>query len=183
MIILRSKSFSSKKKKTDEETEYQKKERKKLAGAVGILAGGSAGAISAGHLQGKSLDKQTEVSKQALKHLKKAAEKGDAINEKITKRAEQLRNNPKFNNVTRAGIDAVEDLLKLENGSKVLEEFNKINKARTRLEKRVRKKYNKLTGAALLSSAALGAAAGLAANHGLKKQNKKVNRVRRHIED
>ena len=183
MIILRSKSFSSKKKKTDEETEYQKTERKKLAGAVGILTGGTAGAISTGHLQGKSLEKQTEVARQALRHVKRASEKGDAINEKITKRAEQLRNNPKFNRVTKAGIDYAENVLKLENGSKVLEEFNKINKAKARLEKRIGKKYNKYTGAALLGSAALGTAAGLAASHGLKKQNKKVNRVRRHIED
>lgn len=185
MIILRSKSFSSKK-KTDEETEFQKKSRKHLATTAGILAGGTTGLLADTIIAGKTIRNQTKVIDKSIEHLEKIDAEKKKVDKKILNKVQEVLDNPKIKKEGALGQQKVKyaaNKLLNENAKQALDKLQRLNAAKERLEKRIAKKGLKARGISLLGSAALGTAAGLAANHGIKKQNKKVNRIRRHIED
>lgn len=82
MIIIHSKYFSGGKKKTDKETERQKKDRKGLSTTVGLLAGDTAGLVTSNSIMGKLDRDQTKVYQQSGKHLSKIDEKKKANRQK-----------------------------------------------------------------------------------------------------
>lgn len=185
MIILRSKWFSSKK-KTDEETQRQKKDRKGLATTAGILTGGTAGILADTAVNTGIENKKTEIIDKELNHLYKINSKHKDIQKKIISKYKELINDPKIKEegiIGKKKLEIATTKLLKENAEKALDKMNNLSLAKDRLIKRLEKKGLKYRGAALLGSAALGTAAGLAANNNIKKQNKKVNRFRRHIED
>lgn len=175
MIILRSRSFSSKK-KTDEETDYQKKDRKGLATTAGILAGGTTTLLSDAIVENKLNKHRSKVYEQSIKHLNKIDSEKKKIDKKIQSKAQEILKNPEIKKEGVKGrikVEFAEKKLLNENALRGVKKIQNLNAARDKILKRIEKKGLKAKGVAILGSAALGTAVGLAANHGLKKQNKK----------
>lgn len=187
MIIIRNKYFSEgKKKKSDEETERQKKNRKGLATNAGLLAGGTAGLVASNSIMGKLNRDQTKVYQQSGKHLSKIDEKKKLIDKNIDLKAKELLNDPRIKREGKLGerkVILAAKKLKLNNALLNIEKIKDLDAATNRLLKRLERKRAKAGIITGLGSTAVGIGTGLAANNAIKKRNKKINRIRRHIED
>lgn len=182
MILLRNRCFS---KKTDEETEKQRKGRRSLATLMGVTAGGTSALIADSVISRKINDIEGKVYGQATEHLTKLYLKKRQIDRKIDSKAKELLNDPKIKKEGKMGIakvNTVANRLKNENASRSLKKIESIDAATERLLKRIRKRGTKVKTAVGLGSAILsGVGAGIATSNTIKKNNKKINRIRRHI--
>lgn len=210
MIIIRNKYFSEGKKKSDEETEKQKRDRRSVAIGVGTLVGvptaAIASGISEGIIQNKEQEARKKLDKLYDKHRAPIGEKYEKVMDGLKKRSEEIEKaiNDKYSKeysndirerlrqTLNKGEDQRKRLLaefKLRNEvlNRESAEVDKLLKARGRLLKRIERKANKTrikgVGSALAIGSGLGIAAGVGVNKSIKKHNKKVNKVRRHIED
>lgn len=186
MILLKNKMYSSKKEKTDNETERQKKDRKKLATTAGLLAGGTAGLVADSAIISRLNRDQTKVYQQSGKHLSKIDEKKKLIDKNIDLKAKKLLNDPRIKREGELGkrkVILAAKKLKLNNALLNIEKIKNLDAATDRLLKRLERKRAKAGIITGLGSIAVGIGTGLAANNTIKKRNKKINRIRRHIED
>lgn len=185
MIILKNKTYSSKR-KTDGETEHQKKYRKGLATTVGLLVGGATGSVAGNAIIGKLNRDQAKVYQQSGKHLDKINEKKKLVDRNIDLKAKELLNDPRIKKEGELGARKVilaAKKLKLDNALLDLKKIKNLDAATNRLLKRIERKGAKASIIAGLGSTAMGIGTGLVTNNAIKKQNKKTNRIRRHIED
>lgn len=212
MIILRSKWFSPKE-KTDEETEFQKSIRRRgsvgtgVLSALPVLVGGSiVGESVIGEKEDKAREKVDSLFDKHKEPIynrynsidKKIKDKSDEIQQYIKNKWDKVRNNPRANLRDRinANIGEFEDSSNLSTAESKLHARNSKERnkaidnlflASKRLLNRVDRKAAKarLKGAAgvLALGTGVGIAAGKIANKSIKERNKKINRIRRHIED
>lgn len=186
-MIIKRKLFS--KKLTAEEKKQRAadqidKNRKGVATAHGILAGGTvAGVGLIGSDVAKSVD-EAKINDQYLKHSGKLYEKYrnelDKIRKTVFKRA---------NEKTRTGEPVIDSFNELDNLLKVQKvekhylnmadkklkgEEDILKKATKKLEDKVSKKASKRNKKILAGTALLGTAAGLASNHLMKKRAEKL---------
>lgn len=186
-MIIKRKLFS--KKLTAEEKKKQRaadridKNRKGVAIAHGILAGGTAAKVGLiGSNAAKSADR-AKIDDQYLKHSGRLYGKYQNERDKIRKTGEEVLR--RANEKTRTGRPAIDSFNELGNLLKVqrverhylnmadkkLEgEEDILKKATKKLEDRVSKKASKRNKKILAGTALLGTAAGLASNHLMKKR-------------
>lgn len=185
MILLRNKMYSSKK-KTDKETERQKKDRKKSAITTGLLASGASGLVAGNAIMDKFNRDQAKVYQQSGKHLDKINEKEKLVDRNIDLKAKELLNDSRIKKEGKLGerkVILAAKKLKLNNALLNIEKIKNLDAATNRLLKRLERKRAKAGIIAGLGSTAIGIGTGLVANNAIKKRNKKINRIRRHIED
>lgn len=185
MIILKNKTYSSKR-KTDGETESQKEYRKGLATTVGLLTGGATGSVAGNAIMGKLDRDRTKVYQQSGKHLDKINEQKKLIDRNIDLKAKELLNDPRIEKEGELGARKVilaAKKQKLVNALLDIEKIKNLDAATNRLLKRIERKGAKAGIIAGLGSTSIGIGTGLAANNAIKKRNKKINRIRRHIEN
>lgn len=183
MIILRTGLFSQ---KTDEETQRQKKDRKRLATTSGILAGGLSGAIIGSGIESKVNKDRAKVIDKATERLNKIDREARKVEEKITSKANEILKDPRIKregNLGRIKVEIAANELLKKNAELTLNKMENLDAAKKRLLKRIQRKGLKAHGIGALGALGVGTLTGLAANNSLKKHNKKVNRIRRHIED
>lgn len=164
----------------------QRKGRRSLATLMGVTAGGTSALIADSVISRKINDIEGKVYGQATEHLTKLhLKKKKQIDRKIDSKAKELLNDPKIKKEGKMGIakvNIVANRLKDENASRSLKKIESIDAATERLLKRIRKRGTKVKTAVGLGSAILsGVGAGIATSNAIKKDNKKINRIRRHI--
>lgn len=190
-MIIKRKLFS--KKLTAEEKKQRAadqidKNRKGVATAHGILAGGTVAGVG---LLGSDIARNEamyKVTKQTNKHVDKISENysnkldkirntGDKVRELAKKRLKKT-GNPIKDLANELDIDRkvdyVENVYKTGAGEEYNAKIETLKKASNRLKDRISKKASKRNKKILAGAALLGTAAGLASNHSMKKRAEKL---------
>lgn len=203
MIILR-KLFSSK--ENEEETKYQKMNRKERARTIGTLVGVPIAAlgttISAGITENKYKKGKKKIDELSAKHGKRIDDEYEAIKNKIKEKSNKVKEaidkkyapsdkDSSFDRIKK-GVDKfnsqknrinAEYKLNVENINRATQKRLKLINAKGRLLNRLNKKVEKAHLLGSLGSIAvgtgLGIAAGRRANKFQKKKNEEYNRERR----
>lgn len=170
MIVLRDKLFS--KPKGKEETDHQKKTRKRLSRelvvtgtGMGIMAGGMNGDLKSDKIMNKGLQKVNNIAREFNKDVDRASE--------WTSKAMKVAKNPK--EVLNYAENAIN-----QRGAKARKDIDRINKV---ARKSANKAFFKSIGKGAAIGTAVAAPLAIAANKKMKKNNEKLNAKRRGIKE